>query len=463
MLNKLRAITVLFCTWGLGAELSAQEGLEPMNVWSIDGNVGFNGAIGSFAPGYMSNALGFGHGDLGVRYMLTPYLGAKLDFGFDRIKNDEFGNLLNVGDFPGAASLEFETHYVRSSLQLYMNIGRMAHLPTLNPKLGAYFHGGLGYSSLKSQKNSVWFQNWSNQGTDEMLHFMFGGTVQYKLASRFALHADITWIANAWSTKTWDFTKNDFNRGAENRLLNLSIGGSYYLGKQKEHVDWMPFAENGPAVGRTKDTLVVQRYDTIVHIDTIYMQGGTYNNSGRILAETNDSDGDGIANAIDKCPEEAGPITNYGCPPVTNSKDKDNDGIRDDIDACPDVFGKIEYQGCPESKAELIRTVEPIGIYFGFDSFSLSEEAKKNCDILVERMKGNNSRVELFGFTDPNGGSNYNYRLAKKRSLAVKKYLVKKGISSERIIPRSAGECEQANKKATNWMCRKVELVLLNN
>lgn len=57
-----------------------------------------------------------------------------------------------------------------------------------------------------------------------------------------------------------------------------------------------------------------------------------------------DRDGDGIADGSDDCPDEAGPAENKGCP-IT---DRDGDGIDDEQDECPDVVGTMANNGCPE-------------------------------------------------------------------------------------------------------------------
>ncbi len=54
-----------------------------------------------------------------------------------------------------------------------------------------------------------------------------------------------------------------------------------------------------------------------------------------------DRDGDGIADKDDACPDVAGPKELNGCP------DTDGDGIADKDDKCPDVKGPRENQGCP--------------------------------------------------------------------------------------------------------------------
>jgi len=59
-----------------------------------------------------------------------------------------------------------------------------------------------------------------------------------------------------------------------------------------------------------------------------------------------DTDGDGVRDKDDLCPETFGKIELAGCP------DKDNDGITDAEDACPDVAGKAEFKGCPDTDGD---------------------------------------------------------------------------------------------------------------
>lgn len=56
-----------------------------------------------------------------------------------------------------------------------------------------------------------------------------------------------------------------------------------------------------------------------------------------------DRDGDGLADAVDRCPDEPGPLERDGCP----VRDRDGDSIADDEDRCPDEPGLAERGGCP--------------------------------------------------------------------------------------------------------------------
>jgi OmpA-OmpF porin, OOP family len=64
-----------------------------------------------------------------------------------------------------------------------------------------------------------------------------------------------------------------------------------------------------------------------------------------------DNDKDGVLDAADKCPLLPGPADNAGCPEET-PKDRDGDGIPDKLDKCPDQAedrdGFQDEDGCPE-------------------------------------------------------------------------------------------------------------------
>ena len=59
-----------------------------------------------------------------------------------------------------------------------------------------------------------------------------------------------------------------------------------------------------------------------------------------------DTDGDGIIDGSDACPTESGSAALNGCP------DKDGDGIADKDDACPDAAGKAAFKGCPDTDGD---------------------------------------------------------------------------------------------------------------
>ncbi|MEM9142442.1 MAG: OmpA family protein [Bacteroidota bacterium] len=59
-----------------------------------------------------------------------------------------------------------------------------------------------------------------------------------------------------------------------------------------------------------------------------------------------DTDGDGVYDKDDACPEVAGLEAFNGCP------DSDGDGIEDSKDSCPNAAGSKEMNGCPDSDGD---------------------------------------------------------------------------------------------------------------
>ncbi|MEO0403638.1 MAG: PorP/SprF family type IX secretion system membrane protein [Bacteroidota bacterium] len=66
-----------------------------------------------------------------------------------------------------------------------------------------------------------------------------------------------------------------------------------------------------------------------------------------------DTDGDGIADIDDACPTVYGALNLMGCP------DSDRDGVSDKEDACPTIFGLVQLKGCPDSKMGTVQYTTP--------------------------------------------------------------------------------------------------------
>jgi len=64
-----------------------------------------------------------------------------------------------------------------------------------------------------------------------------------------------------------------------------------------------------------------------------------------------DSDGDGVPDELDRCPETGGRVAEDGCP-ITVDGDSDGDLIADVEDACPDEAGVPSAEGCPDADGD---------------------------------------------------------------------------------------------------------------
>jgi OOP family OmpA-OmpF porin len=132
--------------------------------------------------------------------------------------------------------------------------------------------------------------------------------------------------------------------------------------------------------------------------------------------------------------------------------DSDGDGVPDDVDKCPNTPKgvKVNASGCWE-----LRDVN-------FDSGKAVIKNPAVLDEVVEILKQNPAMTgEVRGYTDNTGTLDFNRKLSEARAGAVRDYLVKQGIAPERIRAKGFGPAQPvasndtAEGRAQN---RRVEL-----
>jgi OOP family OmpA-OmpF porin len=143
-------------------------------------------------------------------------------------------------------------------------------------------------------------------------------------------------------------------------------------------------------------------------------------------------------------------------------KDSDGDGVPDIKDKCPNTPKgmTVDHNGCP-----IITTLR---LHFGFNKWKVKKiyypEIKKVAEILKANPK---LKIEVAGYTDNIGSFKYNLWLSKKRAQAVKNILVKVyHVNPKRIIVKGYGETYPLvpNTTPTNRaLNRRVEIVNITN
>ena len=165
-----------------------------------------------------------------------------------------------------------------------------------------------------------------------------------------------------------------------------------------------------------------------------------------------DNDGDGFADTVDKCPNEAEDIDSYkdddGCPDLDN----DGDTIPDGVDACPMIpEDKDQYEdedGCPEEgpgkptvKITDTQLLISSKIYFDYDKVVIKSVSYPILDAVAETIIANPyiEKIRIEGHTDNEGTQEYNQDLSEKRAQAVMEYLIEKGVPAERLSFKGYG------------------------
>ena len=175
-----------------------------------------------------------------------------------------------------------------------------------------------------------------------------------------------------------------------------------------------------------------------------------------------DTDKDGINDEEDKCKDTPGVARYQGCP----VPDKDSDGVNDEEDKCPDVPGTIANQGCPDIKEEITKKVNYAAqnILFITGSFKLAAKSNKGLDEVVKILQNDQDlKISIEGHTDHVGDAAKNQTLSENRANAVKQYFVRKGIDESRITANGFGEDQPIsdnNTAAGRAKNRRVEMKL---
>ena len=178
-----------------------------------------------------------------------------------------------------------------------------------------------------------------------------------------------------------------------------------------------------------------------------------------------DTDQDGLLDKDDKCPYIAGPKANEGCPYT----DTDGDGVLDKDDDCPATPGLVENKGCPkieEEVAEILKTAFD-NLEFETGKAVIKQESLPSLTELAEVLvKKPEWKLQIAGHTDNVGNEQNNLVLSKKRSEAVRDFMISQGIVTERLSALYFGETQP---KATNdtkegrQTNRRVEMTIIFN
>ncbi|MDY0267748.1 outer membrane beta-barrel domain-containing protein [Trichloromonas sp.] len=200
-----------------------------------------------------------------------------------------------------------------------------------------------------------------------------------------------------------------------------------------------------------------------------------------------DSDGDGVPDYLDKCPDtpEGVVVDANGCPVVG---DADGDGVADDLDKCPDTPKGVvvDADGCPvdsdgdgvydyldkcpgtprgvvvdEKGCPLSFTMQ---IEFDFDKADIRpmyHNKLKEAANFINKYPAN--QILVAGHTDSKGTDAYNKELSQRRADNVRTYLVNKfGISADKLVARGYGESQPIasnNTDAGRQQNRRVEVI----
>jgi OOP family OmpA-OmpF porin len=160
-------------------------------------------------------------------------------------------------------------------------------------------------------------------------------------------------------------------------------------------------------------------------------------------------------------------------PRGTHDPDSDGDGVPDRLDKCPDTPRgvKVDKDGCPLSDKEVelldTGTLRLDNVHFELNEAILLPESHEVLDEVGEILaKWDQLHIEIGGHTDNWGEVDYNRDLSERRAQAVLDYLVSKfAIRKEQFQVKGYGEGQPVTSNDTpegRAKNRRVEFTVLN-
>ncbi|MBY0315385.1 MAG: OmpA family protein [Bdellovibrionales bacterium] len=179
--------------------------------------------------------------------------------------------------------------------------------------------------------------------------------------------------------------------------------------------------------------------------------GLTYYFGGKSSAKASpDSDGDGVYDDQDKCPNTPANanVGGDGCPLTTQKGDADGDGVADAEDKCPNSERgqPVTEFGCTKTdKLEITLNVQFKPGSAIIDP-KFTEDLKKFAEFLKQYP---DTTTEIEGHTDNTGSEKQNYSISQKRANAVMNYLVKQKIDKKRLTAKGYGPSQAVGDNNT--------------
>ena len=169
-----------------------------------------------------------------------------------------------------------------------------------------------------------------------------------------------------------------------------------------------------------------------------------------------DSDGDGVPDSKDKCPNTPAnvKVDKDGCP-----LDSDGDGVPDYLDKCPNTPKGflVDGYGCPQAMT--------LQVHFKSGQSNVDQELLDDVKEFAQFLQDNKGyMVVIYGYTDNQGSADFNKRLSQKRAEAVKEALSRYGVKKSRVTSVGRGEEDPIadnstpEGRATN---RRIEIELI--
>ncbi len=395
-------------------------GAGQYSTWSVGVNLGLTSPVvatgGVNVFNHAQPSLGYG---ISVKDQLSHAFGLQFDFHGGTIEgNAGSSTVTDINN--GLVAGSFKTPFFGASLSGLVDVATISYL---HRKDAVNFYltagGGLMWYAPKVYSDNAQAnllldykgQAGSNHTATYAKEFYIpvGAGVKFRLSDPLSLNLGYT----ENFVDGFNITGVHAKYPAENKYSYAYAGLEYTFGtKSKPALEWV----NPVAL------LYDELYDAALRQEVEALKGRVGNVENSINDLKKDSDGDGVADQFDKCPNTpAGTVV--------------------DGSGCPINFPKIDTSLFVK-KADLVPAAKAFSnIQFEFDSSVLRTSSYPALDATSADLRANaDKKLELDGFASSEGTAAHNLRLSKDRANSVKTYLVNSGVDAKRLKVKAFGE-----------------------
>jgi outer membrane protein OmpA-like peptidoglycan-associated protein len=118
------------------------------------------------------------------------------------------------------------------------------------------------------------------------------------------------------------------------------------------------------------------------------------------------------------------------------------------------TFQVIITMDRPEIGKEISKLYEINSIYYDLDKADIRPDAAEELDKIVQFLSDNpQMNLELGAHTDARASTPYNLKLSQRRAESAVKYIIRRGIATDRIKPKGYGESQLINECSDGVEC----------
>ncbi|TKC13203.1 OmpA family protein [Pedobacter polaris] len=427
------ALAGLFISGATMAQTTTTTSVEPMRTWSIGVNAGVLTGVSPLGGqndfSNWKNSFGYG---LYIKKQITPGFSLRLDGNRGQVKGDnsqpyEDGTVNTSPISAYSTDLNYS-----ASLSAVANLFNWSMFKQQN-NAQLYVSAGGGFVNYTPTVTTA--ANVSTEmPTKNKMIIPVGLGAKFRLAE--AINLDLGW--------TISFVDNDqfdgYARGSNDKYNYGYAGLEFALGKGKQLAFFSPTAATYDEAIAAKNIANGLKSD----LDAQKAENARLRSDMDGLLK--DSDGDGVADKLDKCAgTPAGTVVDgAGCPLKVPA---------------PQVTERvIVTEADRKVVADAIKNLE-----FDLGKATIRSKSYATLNRVAALLMEKNFSLKLAGHTDNTGSDELNMRLSKDRAESVKSYLVSQGANASRVEATGYGESQPIatnNTAAGRQQNRRVEFTL---